>query len=133
MHTIVQAMLRLVPSLEGAYTALVHEWQPDSPPLLSALSDLGQELARDQSVSVDVLRDIMDQTEGLLVYGDEYEKTAVSTGFLEALISSAEAESPTRAGRRYLDLMGPESRRYVTEWSRRLGIRTYDDYCTYDP
>lgn len=30
MYTMVQAMLRRVPSLEGTYTALLREWHPES-------------------------------------------------------------------------------------------------------
>ncbi|WP_146247331.1 hypothetical protein [Micromonospora arborensis] len=100
----------------------VDEEGAEAPPLLLRLSHLGEVLAeRVDDVPESDRRAFFRILDGVLADGDQSEKDAVATGFLESMMA---------AGDRGFDLrgvwheLGPRSQQYCRDWNAFTGVRS---------
>jgi hypothetical protein len=85
--------------------------------LARAFAQHAHELTREQR------RQVLRVVEQILRAGSEYDRTAVATGFFEALLSAADEGFDLRL---VWDDMGPESRAYCLAWNEFTGVESPD-------
>ena len=98
------------------------DWVPDNPPPTVALGALGTTLISLQStVTDDELSRIASTVERVLIEGSESAKNAVTTGFLEAVLSAAGNKTTAP---RFLGKLGQHARKYCKDWDQFCCVRT---------
>jgi hypothetical protein len=96
--------------------------EADEPPLTVRLGALGQAFAEHAAeLTPQQRRGVLGALERVLASGDEYESTAVATGFLEALLAASDDGFDLRSV--WTDL-GPESQRHLLAWNEFSGVDT---------
>lgn len=99
------------------------KWEPESPPLTVAMSTLGQVVASGMQIwSTTDLKAVFDLVESLLADGEESVKNAVSTGFLESLLS--ESSAGRLDFRKIAPFLGHKAIQYCREWDKFTGCAT---------
>lgn len=107
-------------AFRGIVDALIDEWEPEGVPINTAMSALGRAFVENASPSPEDATRVFGQVDAILQHGTSAEKDAVTTGFLEALVSAIDRKPEQRW---LLDAAGPEARAYVDEWNRFCGVR----------
>ena len=102
----------LLPLFQPVLKKAEEFWKPDHPPSTVLLGSLGSAFARAfPSLGTGEQACVLDRIEeGVMVPGDDYLGTAVSTGFLEGLIHRAEEDGTWPAVR---EALRPLSREYA--------------------
>jgi hypothetical protein len=122
MKQMPNAVLDLVEGIERLCEVnrqLELEWAPDAVPITVCMSALGRSLAAGSRPTADELRRVFERVEILLARGDDSERDAVATGFLEALVSAVERDASLRW---VLDQTGPAARGYIAAWNGFCGV-----------
>jgi hypothetical protein len=111
-----------VPALEDQLARSLHGWGADQPPVTVVFADLGNAIAENIGILPDAaLRTIFATVEVGMTTSDDVLRTAVATGLVEALVSTADAK---RDLWKDLDkLLGPASRKHAIAW-RNFGKST---------
>jgi hypothetical protein len=96
------------------------EWRPDPAPLTTSMSDVGRAFAESaKALHITELTTVFQRLEAILRDGEEEEKNAASTGFIEAMAAVLD-QFPER--RWILQHAGEEARHYLFEWDRFCGV-----------
>ena len=105
---------------EAALQRLVMEWAPEPVPTTIAMEKLAWILVRshDTDLGTEETAEIFRRIEQVLEDGDDAEKDAVSTGFLEALIAALDAHPERRSILRHA---GPGAWEYLEAWNQFSG------------
>ena len=105
------------------YKSLKAEWSPDVPPVTLVFASLGRAFCENaNSVSHAELLDIMSAIEELITMGDTTVKNAVTTGFLEAILS--ESSSGRFNVNSVSQCFGPATMAYCKAWDEFTGCDT---------
>ena len=98
--------------------------EEDEFPLTIRLAYLAKAFARRANeLTPDQRRQVLRVLEQVLFDGSEYDRTAVATGFFEALLSASDQGFDLRL---VWDDMGPESRAYCLAWNEFTGVKAPD-------
>jgi len=114
----VTALAQGIAALHETIEELVEEWQPDPPPINTSMSAIGRSFVEKANPTSEQAAQVFERIEVLLREGTEYEKDAIATGFLEAVVSAID-RNPT--SRWILDQAGPAAKAYIDEWNRFCG------------
>jgi hypothetical protein len=123
LATHIRQLAGLSTPTKEALCRLEAEWSPDAPPDTVAASVIARAfVAGLDLLSNEEMASIGSAAEAILASGDEGAKSAVTTGFLEALLG--QASSGRLDFLRVARILGPESLQYCRAWDKFTGVTT---------
>jgi hypothetical protein len=121
MVAAVRCLVEASKELEVANREMVSQWEPDEvPPTIRMGEFADRYVALFDLISESERKRILALLENLLVEGDDMVKTAVATGFFEALL--AHCDEGHFDFSKIKTMIGPESRAYCRAWNRFTGV-----------
>jgi hypothetical protein len=109
-----------IAALEQSLAEAEAEWRPEPAPITCLMGAAGRAFAEHSDVfSSAEITIVFERLETIFRDGEQAEKDAAATGFLEAVASVLD-RAPER--RWILEHAGSEARHYLVEWDRFCGI-----------
>lgn len=101
--------------IQSAYQEVLEDWEPEEPPVTTLFAALGDRIAEDYvSTDIETNRCIFSLIEQAMESSDQYLVTAVATGLIEALVTSAFRSEGL--WNQIAPLLGPRTLRHAESW-----------------